>query len=56
MLCIQCVDVRVVLVVSGLHGAVSTNSVSFPMVGVSPGYSCLVKTRLSTMQPMPGKT
>ena len=39
---IQCVDVRVVLVVSGLHWIVSTTSVCFPVVGVSPGHSCLV--------------
>ena len=42
VLLIQCVDIRVVLVVSGLHKIVSTTSVSFPMVGVSPGHSCLV--------------
>ena len=42
MLLIQCCDVRVVLVVSGLHWVVSTTSVCFPLVGVSPGDSCLV--------------
>ena len=40
VLLIQCVDVRVVLVVSGLHGIVSTTSVCFPVTGVSPGDSC----------------
>ena len=42
VLLIQCIDVRVVLVVSGLHKIVSTTSISFPVVGVSPGHSCLV--------------
>ena len=42
VLLIQCIDVRVVLVVSGLHIVVSTTSISFPVVGVSPGHSCLV--------------
>ena len=37
---IQCVDVRVVLVVSGLHWIVSTTSVCFPVTGVSSGDSC----------------
>ena len=36
------VDVRHMLVVSGLHGVVSTTSVGLPMAGVSPGDSCLV--------------
>ena len=36
------VDVRVVLVVSGLHVVVSATSISFPMVGVSPSDSCPV--------------
>ena len=36
------VDVRIVPIVSGLHGVVSATSVSFPVVGVSPGHSCLV--------------
>ena len=40
VLLIQCVDVRVVLVVSGLHGIVGTTSVCFPVTGVSPGDSC----------------
>ena len=39
---IQSVDVRVVLVVSGLHGVVGATSISFPMVGVSPSDSCPV--------------
>ena len=40
VLLIQCVDVRVVLVVSGLHWIVSTTSVCFPVTGVSSGDSC----------------
>ena len=40
VLLIRCVDVRVVLVVSGLHWIVSTTSVCFPVTGVSPGDSC----------------
>ena len=40
MLLIQCCDVSVVLVVSGLHWIVSTTSVCFPVTGVSPGDSC----------------
>ena len=40
VLLIQCVDVRVVLVVSGLHGIVSKTSICFPVTGVSPGDSC----------------
>ena len=39
---IQCVDVRVVLVVSGLHWIVSTTSVGLPLVGVCPGNSGFV--------------
>ena len=39
---IQCVDVRVVLVVSGLHGVVGATSISFPVVGISPSDSCPV--------------
>ena len=42
VLLIQCVDVRVVLVVSGLHWIVSTTSVCFPVTGVSSGDSCSV--------------
>ena len=42
VLLIQCVDVRVVLVVSGLHWVVSTTSIGFPLIGVCPGDSCLV--------------
>ena len=38
----QCCDVRVVLVVSGLHRVVSTTSIGFPLIGVCPGDSCLV--------------
>ena len=38
----QCCDVRVVLVVSGLHWVVSTTSIGFPLIGVCPGDSCLV--------------
>ena len=34
------VDVRVVLVVPGLHWVVSTTSVRFPVTGVSSGDSC----------------
>ena len=36
------VDVRVVLVVSGLHGVVATTSVGLPVVGVLPGHSGFV--------------
>ena len=36
------VDVRVVLVVSGLHVVVSATSVGLPVAGVSPGDSCPV--------------
>ena len=36
----ECVDVRVVLVVSGLHWIVSTTSVCFPVTGVSSVDSC----------------
>ena len=38
----QCCDVRVVLVVSGLHRVVSTASIGFPLIGVCPGNSCPV--------------
>ena len=40
VLLIQCVDVRVVLVVPDLHWVVGTSSVGLPVVGVSPGHSC----------------
>ncbi len=40
VLLIQYVDVRVVLVVPGLHWVVSTTSVRFPVTGVSSGDSC----------------
>ena len=39
---ISSVDVRVMLVVPGLHWIVSTASVGFPVVGVCPGYSGFV--------------
>ena len=39
---IQSVDVRVVLVVSGLHVVISATSVGLPLVGVSPGNSGFV--------------
>ena len=42
VLLIQCVDVRVVLVVSGLHVVVSATSVGLLVAGVSPGDSGFV--------------
>ena len=39
---IQCVHVRIVLVIPGLHGVVGGTSVCLPVAGVSPGDSSLV--------------
>ena len=39
---IQSVDVRIMLVVPGLHWVVSDTSVSLPMASVSPGDSCSI--------------
>ena len=42
MVLIHSVDVRHVAVVPGLHRVISTTSVGFPVVGVSPGNSGFV--------------
>ena len=42
VLLIQCMDVRVVLVIPGLHWVVGATSVGLPVVGVSPGHSGFV--------------
>ena len=42
VLLIQCVDVRMVLIVPDLHWVIGTSSVGLPVVGVSPGHSGFV--------------
>ena len=44
VLLIQCVDVRMVLIVPDLHWVIGTSSVGLPVVGVSPGHSGFLST------------